>query len=198
MEEQVQTCLYFNLFSLTHSTGTSFKFLFFSLSRTTPAESCKSNSVAISGFLHKLHAEAPHYSWDDWSVISVHHLERIRWTTNTMALEHAHQNSETALLLKENHARPCNVKTSQWGPEFLPTFLPECSFEKLRSTVNLSRQVCHISPCPPRSYTMTTICALKLVCSLRKWTRAFGEIRLEKGGLSDEGTHNQEESEGLR
>ena len=36
------------------------------------------------------------------------------------------------------------------------------------------------------------------VCSLRKWSRTFGAIRLVKGELSDEGTHNQEESEGLR
>ena len=147
-----------NLFSLTHITGTSFK-------RTTPTKSSKSFRRRHFKLFTKaeLHVQAPHYSWIDQDVISGHHLQHIRWIPNTMALEQAHQNSETAWLWKKNHARPCNVKTSQGGPEFLPTFrgFAKCSFEKLRSRVNLSCQVCHISPCPPRSNRARTICALR-------------------------------------
>ena len=164
MEEQVQICLWLTVsLSDTHSTGTSFKFLFFFLSRTTPAESCQSFRRRHFRLFTRaeLHVQTLYYSWSDQDVISGHHLQHIRWISNTMALEQAHQTSETAWPWKENHARSCNVKTSQGGPEFLPTFFAECSFEKLRSRVNLSCQVCHISPCPPGSNRARTICALK-------------------------------------
>ena len=87
-----------NLFSLTHSTGTSFKFLFFFLSRTTPAESCQSFRRRHFRLFTKAeqHVQALNSSWNDQGVNSGHHLQHIRGIPNTMALEQAHQNSETA------------------------------------------------------------------------------------------------------
>ena len=92
------------------------------LSRTTPAESCKSfhRRHFRSFTMAKLHVQAPHYIWNDQGVIWGHHLERIMWTPNTMFVEHAHQNSETAELWKEDR--------ETWRPfyERMPVLLLVC------------------------------------------------------------------------
>ena len=54
-------------------------------------------------------------------------LENIRWsswTPNALAVEQAYQKFRNCI-----KGRPCNVKTIEWGPKFLPTFLAECKFE---------------------------------------------------------------------
>ena len=66
----------------------------------------------------KLSMQAPHYSWSDQGVVTwkISAEHQMRWLLSM------HTKIRKLHKLK---GRPCNVKTIEWGPEFLPTFLAE-------------------------------------------------------------------------
>ena len=82
---------------------------------------------SVTSVLHfhapKLSMQAPHYNWNDQGVVTwkISRDHQMPWLLSIRT-----KNSESAIKW-----RPCNVKTIEWAPKFLPTFLAECYFEKI-------------------------------------------------------------------
>ena len=126
----------------------------------------------------KLSMQAPHYTWNDqgvvtWKISGEHQMPWLLSMRTTNCIK----------------GRPCNVKTIEWAPKFLPTFLAQCYFENfsvgklsVMSSVRMPYFAVSTSVLPSKDQFVHAG-----AYSSRKSTAEFEALPFAKGQYSDEG-----------